>query len=124
MISNKLGWIVGTKKPILTNMKVISGLKKLLPESKSSSSSSSSPSWWWTETSADFFSADRNGLKTFWAEAASSLAVDFVGDGVRDRVAEFRRENSFDSGERSRQLPNLDGLPMVGDCDDWDDVSS
>jgi hypothetical protein len=30
----------------------------------------------------------------------------------------------FDGGDRSRQLPNLDGRPMSGDCDKEEEVSS
>ena len=44
-----------------------------------------------------------------------------VGDARVSIV--FVDENVFAGGERSLQLPNLDGLPIVGDCDIDEDSS-
>ena len=105
----------------------------LLPESSSSQSSSSLSLS--TFDGVEILSGDLTlendfsgvvfveNLSSVFFEYLSSV-ISFVGDGVRDLAVEFRRENIFDSGDKSRQLPNRDGLPIVGDCDDCDDVSS
>jgi hypothetical protein len=102
-----------------------------LPQSTASSASSA------TDFPGDFLSAENDLLSL-----SLRSEENFVGDGVRDLIGDsdvfvdekdlvgddlvsnvLVDENVFEGGDKSRQLPNLEGLPIVGDCDIDEDSS-
>ena len=104
---------------------------KQLPQSTASSASSA------TDFPGDFLSAENDLLSL-----SLRSEENFVGDGVRDLIGDsdvfvdekdlvgddlvsnvLVDENVFEGGDKSRQLPNLEGLPIVGDCDIDEDSS-